>query len=83
MKLMKSPLNIAETVKRYSLDAEMKKKLIVFDRFIWKDYIISSVSKLLVYENEYQSRSKEFDSCYDTVENEFEPINMHMYNDIP
>ena len=25
---MKSPLNIAETVKRYNLDAELKKKLI-------------------------------------------------------
>lgn len=74
---MKSPLNIAETVKRYNLDAELKKKLIAFDRFIWKDCIIKSVSDLLVYENEYQTRSKDLNFCYDTVEDEFGPINMH------
>lgn len=73
---MKSPLNIEETVKRYSLDAEMSEKLKVFDAFIWQECEIQSLEQLVELEKKYQLLSKDFDFAYDSEYGEFRFVNM-------
>lgn len=73
---MKSPLNIGETVTRYSLDAKLKKQLIAFDKHIWQDCQIRSIADLTAFEKKYQELGKNFDFCYDTEVNEFAPVFM-------
>ena len=73
---MKSPLNIAQTIKLYGLDEDLKKKLIAFDGFIWKDYEVKSVSQLLSYEKKYQDYSSALSYCYDSEAGEFGAVFM-------
>ena len=75
---MNSPLNISETVKRYGLDEDLtlKQQLIDFDKFIWQDCQIDTIDKLKEFEKGYYEHGKDFNSCFDTVVNEFSPVFM-------
>lgn len=75
---MKSPLNISETAKRYSLDENlaMKQQLIAFDNFIWQDYKIETLEDLKEFEKGYQEHGKTLAFCYDTEVDEFSSVFM-------
>ncbi len=74
---MKSPLNIAETVKQYNLDDELKRTLIALDRFIWQDCEIKTVHQLLTAERNYQEKRDPLSYCYDNEVGEFGPVFMN------
>jgi hypothetical protein len=73
---MKSPLNINDTVRRYNLDAKLKKKLIAFDEHIWQDFKIKSVADLTAFEKKYNELGKPFDFCFDNEINAFSSVSM-------
>lgn len=74
---MKSPLNIAETVNRYQLDANQTKSLIAFDHFIWTDFKINSIEDIIFFEKKYKEYDKQFCFCCDAEIDEFSPVYMN------
>jgi len=75
---MNSPLNIEGTVARYCLNEEpdLIEELKAFDKFIWQDCEINSVSDLVLFENRYQELGKNLDFCFDSEVEEFSPVCM-------
>lgn len=73
---MKSPLDIDKTVKRYGLDDELKKKLILFDDFIWQEFSVKDVEQVVGFEKEYRKLSDSLGFVYDGDFGDVESVEM-------
>ena len=72
---MQSPLDIKQTVTKYTL-GDCVDKLIEFDTFIWQDIEIVTIEQLLEFEKKYQEYANIFNHCIDSEVGEFGCVDM-------